>query len=70
LFDEFPIFSGLKQRGELLQVLFNFMLEYAIRRVEKKQGELELNGTCQHLAYADDVTLLDKNILYRDGGTC
>jgi hypothetical protein len=38
------------------------MLEYAIMKVEEKQEELELNCTCQHLAYADAVTLLGKNI--------
>jgi hypothetical protein len=37
-------------------------LEYAIRKVQKNQVELKLNGTHQLLAYADDVNLLGDNI--------
>jgi hypothetical protein len=39
--------------------LFNFALEYAIRKV---QVVLKLNGTHHLLAYADDVNLLGDNI--------
>jgi hypothetical protein len=43
-------------------LLFNFALEYSIRKVQENQAGLNLIGTHQALAYADDVNLLRDNI--------
>jgi hypothetical protein len=52
----------LKQVDALLPLLFNFALEFAIRRVQVIQDGLKLNGTHQFMVYANDVNLLEGSV--------
>jgi hypothetical protein len=43
-------------------LVFNFFLEYTIRRDKVNQDGLKLNGTNQLLVYADDVDMVKRNV--------
>jgi len=60
--DMIPIRNGLKQEDALSPLLFNFALEYAIKRVQVNQDGLKLLGTHQILVYADNVYILGRSI--------
>jgi len=57
----FFIRNGLKQGDALAPLLFNLVVEYAIKRVQVNQDGLKLNGTDQLLFYADGVNILGES---------
>jgi len=61
LSDTFSIKNGLKQ-DNLLPLLFNFALEYAIGNVQANQEVLKFNGMHQLQVYRDDVNVLGGRI--------
>jgi hypothetical protein len=61
-FDTLPIKNGLKQGNALLPFLFNFALEYAIRRFQANKEDLNLKVTHQFLVYTDDANVLGGSI--------
>jgi len=62
LSDMFPIRNGLKQGDAVSPFLFNFAVEYAIRRVQVNQDGLKLNGVHQLLVYGDNVNILGGSV--------
>ena len=45
-----------------MPLLFNFDLNYAMRRVQVNQNGLKLNSTHQLLVYADDINTLGGSV--------
>ena len=60
--DMFPIRNGLKQGNALSPLLFNFALDYTIRRVQVNHDGLKLKGTHQLLVYDDDDNIMGGSI--------
>ena len=50
--------NGLKQGDALSPLLFNYALEYAIRRLQENQNDLKLDCTLQRAVYVDDLNIL------------
>jgi hypothetical protein len=62
----FTVLNGLKQGDAISPLLFNFALEYVIRKVQGNQVGLKLNGTHQFLVYADHVNRLGDNKYHKE----
>ena len=65
LCDMSSINSGLKQGDGLSPMLFDFALEYAIRRVHVNQNGLKLNGTHHLIVFAKLIYTVEAYILQR-----
>jgi hypothetical protein len=61
--DNFTIQNELKQGDASSPLLFNFALEYAIRKIQENDVGLKSNRIHRLLFYADYVNLLGDNVL-------
>ncbi|XP_073986277.1 uncharacterized protein [Rhodnius prolixus] len=59
---EFGVNVGLRQGDPVSPVLFNLVLEMALRRVTSNPGGTIYNRMTQHLAYADDVVIIARSV--------
>jgi hypothetical protein len=57
-----PIRNSLKVGDALSPLVFNFTLEFHIRKIQENKEGLEPNGTHKLLINANDVNLLGENI--------
>jgi len=62
LSDILLIKNGVKKGDALSSLLFIFSLEYVIVRIKVNQDGLKLNGSNQHLVYADYVNILGGSV--------
>jgi hypothetical protein len=53
----FPIKNVLKEGDAVSSLLFNFALEYAIRKIKANHKLLKFNGTHRVVIYVGDVNL-------------
>jgi hypothetical protein len=53
---------GLRQGDALSAILFNIVLEKAIRNIEINPNGMIFNRTRQYLAYADDMVILGRSV--------
>src|ERR1700744_6583628 len=58
--DVFAVLEGLKQGDALSCLLFNLVLEIAIRRAGIQTNKTLMNGTVQVLGFADDLDLASR----------
>jgi hypothetical protein len=59
----------LKNDDDLSPLLFSFVLEYAIRRVQENHDDLRLSDKYRLLFYADDVNVLGGSVHIVDKNT-